>query len=154
MRSEAPEADLFSAEPSEPDAEASGDKLLRHLREWHRQLSDQIVTASRQLQRMIVKRQDGSPEASELRVQIEAWQAKRAEVERDIQAESAVAKTLAEPVPAPAEEASTGLVKVRHPNRDFFRGRVRLRSQRRRCEHGSSHLHLVYQNRSKHLEVE
>ena len=120
VRSEVPEADLFSMELIPPDAEASGDKLLRHLREWHRQLSDQIVTASRQLQRMIVKRQDGSPEASELRAQIEAWQAKRAEVERDIQAESAVAKTLAEPVPAPAEEASTGLVKVRHPNRDFF----------------------------------
>lgn len=51
------ELDLFGHnEEQEPDPIESADKLLRHLREWHRELSEQIVDANRGLARLAVPR--------------------------------------------------------------------------------------------------
>lgn len=99
------------------------DKLLGHLREWHRHLSEQTVTANRELARLIVKNREDSPEAVELRRQLEEWQGKRVEVEADIQAEIERLKHLSRQVSGQEEGGASnnnGLVKVRHPNRDFF----------------------------------
>lgn len=99
------------------------DKLLGHLREWHRHLSEKTVTANRELARLIVKNREDSPEAVELRRQIEEWQGKRVEVEADIKAELESLKHLSRQVSGQEEGGASnnnGLVKVRHPNRDFF----------------------------------
>lgn len=116
--------DLFGHdEPQEPDPIESTDKLLRHLRWWHRELSEQIVDANRELVRLAVRDGGNSAEA-----QAQQLLAKRAEVEADIEAEAKQLKALLQgPKPgeiaplAPSEvNDKAGLIRVRHPNRDFF----------------------------------
>jgi hypothetical protein len=125
------ELDLFGHdEPQEPDPIESADKLLRHLREWHRELSEQIVAANRGLARLAAYGGRSHPEALELQEHSQRLQAKRAEVEAEIEAEAKRLKTLlqdqqkqggdvSQPVPSAASDKA-GLIRVRHPNRDFF----------------------------------
>lgn len=126
------ELDLFGHdEPQEPDPIESADKLLRHLREWHRELSEQIVAANRGLARLAAYGGRSHPEALELQEHSQRLQAKRAEVEAEIEAEAKQLKALlqdqqkqggnvSQPVPSAASDKA-GLIRVRHPNRDFFR---------------------------------
>ncbi len=122
------ELDLFGHnEEQEPDPIESADKLLRHLREWHRELSEQIVDANRGLARLAVRDGGNSAEAQELREQAKRLQAKRAEIEADIEAETKQlngrrqghGRAAAPPASTEVRDKS-GLIRVRHPNRDFF----------------------------------
>lgn len=125
------ELDLFGHDESqEPDPIESADKLLRHLREWHRELSEQIVAANRGLARLAAYGGRSHPEALELQEHSQRLQAKRAEVEAEIKAEAKQLKALlqdqqkqggdvSQPVPSAASDKA-GLIRVRHPNRDFF----------------------------------
>jgi hypothetical protein len=83
------ELDLFGHdEPQEPDPIESADKLLRHLREWHRELPEQIVAANRGLARLAAYEGRSHPEALELQEHSQRLQDKRAEVEAEIEAEA------------------------------------------------------------------
>lgn len=122
------ELDLFGEyDPVRDDPVRSVDKLLRHLREWHRELSEQIVDANRGLARLAVRGgNSASAEAQELREQVVRLQAKRAEIEAEIEVETKQLKVFLHeqsrtesPSNAEAIEKN-GLIRVRHPNRDFF----------------------------------
>lgn len=126
-----PELDLFGEyDPVRDDPIQSADKLLRHLREGHRELSEQIVDANRGLARLAVRDGGNSAEAQELRDQVQRLQAKRGEIEADIEAETKQLKAFLheqqkqsrDDPPSSSAEASekAGLIRVRHPNRDFF----------------------------------
>ena len=126
-----PELDLFGEyDPVRDDPIQSADKLLQHLREWHRELSEQIVDANRGLARLAVRDGGNSAEAQELRDQVQRLQAKRGEIEADIEAETKQLKAFLheqqkqsrDDPPSSSAEASekAGLIRVRHPNRDFF----------------------------------
>jgi hypothetical protein len=97
------------------------DKLLRHFRELHRRLSEQIVTANRALARFAVTGQGDSAGVLKLRQQIKEWHARRVEVEVDIHGEMESLQRMSRQLKSQEDDAgSNGLVKVRHPNRDFF----------------------------------
>lgn len=123
-----PELDLFGEyDPVRDDPIQSADKLLRHLREWHRELSEQIVTVNREMGRVAVAGDLNSPEVLALREQAQQLRDKRAEVEAEIEAERKAFKALLQAEkqrkttePSESVEEGRGLVKVRHPNRDFF----------------------------------
>lgn len=126
------ELDLFGHdEPQEPDPIESADKLLRHLREWHRELSEQIVSVNREMAHVAAGGDLNAPEVLALREQAQQLRDKRAEVEAEIKAETQQLKALlqgqqkpqrgedAQLVPSTASDKA-GLIRVRHPNRDFF----------------------------------
>lgn len=123
------ELDLFGHdEPEEPDPIESADKLLRHLREWHRELSEQIVSVNREMGRVAASGDLSSPEVLALREQAQQLRDKRAEVEAEIEAETKQLKALLQgqqkqgrdvSLPVPSSDKA-GLIRVRHPNRDFF----------------------------------
>lgn len=124
-----PELDLFGEyDPVRDDPIQSADKLLRHLREWHRELSEQIVTVNREMGRVAVAGDLNSPEVLALREQAQQLRDKRTEVEAEIEAEAKQLKALlarqkqgeaAQPATSEANDKA-GLIRVRHPNRDFF----------------------------------
>ena len=111
----------------DPDPIICTGKYLRHLGYWHRELSEQIVNGNRALAQLAVRGGIDSAEALALREEIKRLQAKRDEVEADYKTES---KDLTELMQAEAQRTNTpiaggdtaknGLVKIRHPNRDFF----------------------------------
>ena len=115
-------ADADVGDPMEDDPIYQADKSLKHLREFHRQLSEQLVAVNRELTRQA---DDAAPE---LRDEAEALRSKQAEVEAEIEAETKELKALLQAEKQrkataliEADEAGKGgLVKVRHPNRDFF----------------------------------
>lgn len=115
-------ADADVGDPMEDDPIYQADKSLKHLREFHRQLSEQLVAVNRELTRQA---NDAAPE---LRDEAEALRSKQAEVEAEIEAETKELKALLQAEKQrkataliEADEAGKGgLVKVRHPNRDFF----------------------------------
>ena len=122
--------DLFDAltdEDVDPDPIMCAEKYLRHLGYWHRELSEQIVNGNRALAQLAVRGGIDSAEALALREEIKRLQAKRDEAEADIKTET---KNLTELMQAEAQRTNTpiaggataknGLVKIRHPNRDFF----------------------------------
>ena len=123
------ERDLFAHdERHEPNWMDSADHLLT-LRQWHRQLSEEIVATNRELAQLGVRNGGDSSEAQALRAQAQELQAKRAEAEADIEAAVKQYQALlegrqqaVETTPPESSEASdkTGLIRVRHPNRDFF----------------------------------
>ena len=80
------ERDLFAHdERHEPNWMDSADHLLT-LRQWHRQLSEEIVATNRELAQLGVRNGGDSSEAQALRAQAQELQAKRAEAEADIEA--------------------------------------------------------------------
>lgn len=109
-------------DPMEHDPIYQADKSLKHLREFHRQLSEQLVAVNRELTRQA---DDAAPA---LRDEAEALRSKQAEVEAEIEAVTKELKALLQAEKQrkateliEADEAGKGgLVKVRHPNRDFF----------------------------------
>ena len=112
----------------EPNWMDSEDHLMA-LRQWHRQLSEEMVATYRELARLAVRNGGDSSEAQALREQIKELQAKRAEAEADIEAEAKPYQarlqthqgTAATASPESSEaNGKTGLIRVRHPNRDFF----------------------------------
>ena len=119
--------DTLSDEDVDPDPIMCAGKYLRHLGYWHRELSEQIVNGNRALAQLAVRGGIDSAEALALREEIKRLQAKRDEAEVDIKTES---KNLTELMQAEAQSTNTtiesgdtaknGLVKIRHPNRDFF----------------------------------
>ena len=123
------ELDLFADdEQHEPNWMDSADHLLA-LRQWHRQLSEEIVATNRELAQLGVRNGGDSSEAQALRAQAQELQAKRAEAEADIEAAVKQYQALlegrqqaVETTPPESSEANgkTGLIRVRHPNRDFF----------------------------------
>lgn len=125
------ELDLFgNDEQQKSESIASSDKLLRHLREWHRELSEQIVAANRGLARLAAYGNSSHTDALALRVHSQQLQAKRAEVEGEIEAETKQLKALLEDQQKQSGDVDqavsavvsdkAGLIRVRHPNRDFF----------------------------------
>ena len=123
------ERDLFAHdERHEPNWMDSADHLLT-LRQWHRQLSEEIVATNRELAQLGVRNGGDSSEVQALRAQAQELQAKRAEAEADIEAEARQYQALLEGRQQAAETAppessgvndKAGLIRVRHPNRDFF----------------------------------
>ena len=120
--------DMLSAdEDVDPDPIMCAEKYLRHLGYWHRELSEQIVNGNRALAQLAVRGGIDSEEALALREEIKRLQAKRDEVDADIKTET---KHLTELMQSEAQRTSAtvdngatsknGLVKIRHPNRDFF----------------------------------
>ena len=112
----------------EPNWMDSEDHLMA-LRQWHRQLSEEMVATYRELARHAVRNGGDSSEAQALREQIKELQAKRAEAEADIEAEAKPYQARLQTHQGTAATASpesleangkTGLIRVRHPNRDFF----------------------------------
>ena len=112
----------------EPNWMDSEDHLMA-LRQWHRQLSKEMVATYRELARLAVRNGGDSSEAQALREQIKELQAKRAEAEADIEAEAKPYQARLQTHQGTAATASpesleangkTGLIRVRHPNRDFF----------------------------------
>ena len=71
----------------EPNWMDSEDHLMA-LRQWHRQLSEEMVATYRELARLAVRNGGDSSEAQALREQIKELQAKRAEAEADIEGSS------------------------------------------------------------------
>lgn len=126
-------ADLFPALDADEHESSTGDpiqnteKLLHHLREWHRELSEQTVEANRSLAWHALQGSGNSVEAQELRQEVQRLQAKRARIEIDIEEETRQIKAIlrhqgkAVMTSGLSEEAEkAGLIRVRHPNRDFF----------------------------------
>ena len=120
--------DLFDdmAEMDESQADANTDKLIRHLQAWHRELSEQILECNRGQARLAVTNKD--EEKAALRARVAELQAKRTEIEADLEGESKAAlkehqrrnakqnATVGSVAPSPEK----GLIRQRHPNRDFF----------------------------------
>lgn len=113
--------DADAGDPLDDDPIYQADRWLKQLREYHRQLSEQLVEVNRELTRQA---DDAAPE---LRDEAEALRSKQAEVEAEIEAETKAFKALLQAEkqrktiePSESVEEGRGLVKVRHPNRDFF----------------------------------
>ena len=113
--------DVDVGDPLDDDPIYQADRWLKQLREYHRQLSEQLVEVNRELTRLA---DDAAPE---LQNEAEALRSKQAEVEAEIEAETKAFKALLQAEkqrkttePSESVEEGRGLVKVRHPNRDFF----------------------------------
>lgn len=93
---------------------------IERLREQHRTLSELIVSINRDIARIAFK-PDGleSPEARTLLQQLRNQQAQRAAIEDETQEEMKALKILERRLSTTQHEGS-GLIKIRHPNRDFF----------------------------------
>lgn len=113
--------DADVGDPLDDDPIYQADRWLKQLREYHRQLSEQLVEVNRELTRQ------ADDAAAELRHEAEVLRSKQAEVEAEIEAETKAFKALLQAEkqrktiePSESAEEGRGLVKVRHPNRDFF----------------------------------
>lgn len=104
---------------------SDGERRLTYLREAHRVLSEQIVTANRELARLAVKHRLDGEEAIALRERLKSLQEQRANLDADVEAEVKALKAL-ERTASKSEDGDQesmtkgGLIRVRHPNRDFF----------------------------------
>lgn len=103
-------------------AEFSQLDLIQHLQDWHRDLSEQIVACNRGLARLAVTNKED--EKAELRQKLVELQSKRAEIEVDLQEELNFLKanqlTKSNDLAADDSTSEKGLIRQRHPNRDFF----------------------------------
>lgn len=109
------------------EATGKSEEILDHLRSWHRTLSDQIVDANRELAGLIAKGKGNTEEAEIIKKLLVKVQARRVEVEKNIEEEKKEleyfrslhkqSRVEVETIDEPTEQ---GLIRVRHPNRDFF----------------------------------
>lgn len=107
--------------PAEEGPAAALEGRLAQLREHHRVLSELIVSANRDLARLAVKGGIETPAAALLRARLLSLQSQRARIDAEMLAELKALKALERRLSsAPREEVGRGLVRHRHPNRDFF----------------------------------
>ncbi len=102
-------------------AEFNQHDWILHLQDWHRELSEQIVACNRGLARLSVTNRDD--EKAALRQKLQELQAKRVEIEEDLQEQISHLKVSKSSADLMADDDSTsekGLIRQRHPNRDFF----------------------------------
>ena len=105
--------------PSSPE-EAHRQRIER-LREHHRVLSELIVDTNRDIARIVGKSGSlESPEASALLARLNSLQEQKAAIEAETQEEVKALKALERRLANVPRDGKSGLVKVRHPNRDFF----------------------------------
>lgn len=126
-------ADLFDdlGTIEESNGEARPEKNVSHLQAWHRELSEQIIECNRELARLAATGNGYSDEMTSLRENSAALQAKRLEIEVDLEGEfvrlkkeiprqeTKLKQTPSEVVNDAAAQQK-GLLKQRHQNRDFF----------------------------------
>lgn len=100
----------------DPEPPHDPGKLIRHLQAYHRDLSEQILECNRQLAKAEVAGNNDEEKAA-LRQRVAELQDKRKEIDADLQAEISA-------LPASPESTDVaqqgGLIRQRHPNRDFF----------------------------------
>lgn len=108
------QSDLFDRTPEHEGLDTGDGPVelqVEHLRTWHRDLSEQITEYAREIAQ---HESAGSVEDIEVvAVLREALLSKRASIESDIEA-------LLSNTPRTAVADSSGLLRRRHPNRDFF----------------------------------
>lgn len=99
---------------------------LKRLQEHHRVLSELIMDTNREIARIVKKTQNlDSAEANALLARLRSLQEQRGTIEAEIQREMEAHKALDQrrantgPRKSPGD-GKGGLVRVRHPNRDFF----------------------------------
>ena len=115
----------FEHDPFAPPGGWANDaeRHIAYLRGAHRVLSEQIVGTNRELARMAARGSLDSDTATALREGLAVLQGRRAEIEVHIDAgNKAFAEQQRSGKVADSEEGQSkgGLIKVRHPNRDFF----------------------------------
>ena len=98
---------------------------MEDLRDLHRMLSERIVTANRELARVARPDNLESLEVRAVREQLAALQAQRGRLDTEIESQVKVLKARPRAqahagTAAAGSQAQGGLVKLRHPNRDFF----------------------------------
>jgi len=120
-----------SAQPSQAE------RVIEHLRAWHRELSEQIVECNRELARLAAKvapeELQTAPAILAVRKQRDDLHAKRNAVEQDLGQELQALKVTQQGrsieieveeggvlVEEEDEQPERGLIRQRHPNRDFF----------------------------------
>lgn len=107
--------------PSTP--EEAHRQRIEQLREHHRVLSELIIEVNRSIARIAIKTRDlETDDARELLARLRSLQEQRAAIEAETQEEVKALKALERRlanVPG-GGDGKGGLVKVRHPNRDFF----------------------------------
>lgn len=104
------------------DARDMRRQYLSRLREHHRVLSELIVSVNRDIAGIVSKNNSlEHPEAQRLLTRLRELQGQRAAIEAEAQDELKAIKALERRLEnVPRESHSGGLVKARHPNRDFF----------------------------------
>jgi hypothetical protein len=97
-------------------------KTMARLREHHRLLSELILSTNRDIARIAIKAKNlESPDACELLARLKNLQEQRAAIDSQIESELNDLQSLERRLPNVHREGDKGgLVKVRHPNRDFF----------------------------------
>jgi hypothetical protein len=123
-------ADLFDdieiVEDSPDDVQS--EKRISHLQAWHREFSEQIIECNRALARLAATGEICADEVTVLRARSATLQASRVDIESDLEDEFKRLKkqqrkevqleTL--PILAVIPPQEKGLLRQRHPNRDFF----------------------------------
>ena len=104
-------------------------KLIKHLQARHRELSEQIIEDNRGLIRLAVTSKED--EKAALRAHVAELQAKRIKIEAELKSEFRTLKEhqigdnkqkniLPATVAGEVPQTERGLIRQRHPNRDFF----------------------------------
>lgn len=117
------EGDALSFEEVTPSTpEEAHRQRIEQLREHHRVLSEMIIEVNRSIARIAIKTRDlETDEARELLARLRSLQEQRAAIEAETQEEVKALKALERRLAnVPGGDGKGGLVKVRHPNRDFF----------------------------------
>jgi hypothetical protein len=104
------------------DARDMRHQHLSRLREHHRVLSELIVSVNRDIARIVNKNSNlEHPEAQRLLTRLRELQEQRTTIEAEAQDELKAIKALERRLEnVPKESHGSGLIKARHPNRDFF----------------------------------
>ena len=129
-------ADLFGHPVVADGFEVQAEKLISHLQVWHRELSEQIVDCNRLIARQAVAVGEGElrndEELKQLQIRRDALQDKRRTAEADLTRELQELKEFQKKAAHQKKSELTsvvlhqegpndrGLIKERHPNRDFF----------------------------------
>ena len=124
------EGPIPSAKPSQAE------RVIEHLRAWHRELSEQIVECNRELARLAAKVAPDelrtAPTILAVRKQRDDLHAKRNSVEQDLGQELQALNVTQQgrsidievedggDLVGEGEQPERGLIRQRHPNRDFF----------------------------------
>ncbi len=110
------------ADGSPKGLDSAHQQRLSKLRERHRELSGLIVSVNRDLARIAAtSRSMETPNSRELLARLRSLQEQRAAIEAETQDEMKALKALERRLAnVPHDGNKGGLVKVRHPNRDFF----------------------------------